>query len=322
MSRRRFRGVVVGLSFSISVWGGIALTARAARAQDAPAEPPPESPPPAFVAPPPGYEPPTQYAQSAPPAPAPVEMLPTLMTLDRMDPTSRIGIQIGFEKIDRLSISDAFLLRFDPYGQYVFPNGQVGIYGQLPLSRITQSNQPDATGIGNIDLGAFFMPTHSAELILRAGLALSTATDNGDGAAANVVSGLERLTDLILAAPNYTTFRASVSTVQQSGVAFFRGDLGFDLAIDKPTGGNAFYLRANLAGGLRFTDVDLTAELVNWGSLDGDGSLENRFLHTAAFSVRTNGVNQLHLGTVFPLDDQLRGEYWIVSVGYQRAIAM
>jgi hypothetical protein len=244
------------------------------------------------------------------------------MTLDRMDPTTRLGIQMGFDKLDRLSISDLFLVRFEPYGQYVFPGGVAGIYGHVPIARITQSNQPDATGIGNLDMGGFFMPTHGPELIIRAGLALSTATDSGDGSAGIILSQYERLTDLILAAPNYTAVRLSGSTVQQSGMFFFRGDLGIDLAIDKPTGDPWTFFRANMAAGVRLDAVDLTAELANLGVYGDDvsRSTTERFFHTLAFSVRTTGENQLHFGTVFPLDSNLRGEIWILSLGYQRAM--
>jgi hypothetical protein len=315
MPWRRFGGVVIGLAFTI----GVGSAATTAHAQDAP----PESPPPAFVAPPPGYEPPTQYAQGAPAAaPAAPEALPTLLTLDRMDPTSRFGVQIGLDKLDAQSLSDVFIQRFEPYGQYVFPNGQVGIYGQLPIAHVIQSNRADATGVGNIDLGTFFLPLRTADLILRAGLAMSTATKTGDGEAANVVAGIERFTDFVLIAPSYTTLRLSASTVQQSGMAFFRGDFGFDIAIDKPSSGDSVYLRANAAAGIRFPDVDLSAELVNWGDPNGSGSLASRFYHTFSVSLRTRGPNQLHIGSVFPLDDVFRGNVWIVSLGYQRAVTL
>jgi hypothetical protein len=317
MSRRGFR-VVVGCFVIVAC-----IETRAAWAQNA--EPPPESPPPAFVAPPPGYEPPTvqgqpAYAEGQPPRAG--EPLPTLMTLDRMDSTSRLGVQLGFDKVDRLSISDFFVLRFEPYGQYVFPGGLAGIYGQVPIARLTQSNQPDATGVGNLDLGGFFMPTRGPELIIRAGFALATATDSGDGSTGIILSQYERLTDLILAGPNYTALRLSGSTLQQSGMFFLRGDLGVDLAIDKPTGDAWAFLRANVAAGIRLDAVAFTAELVNLGVYgdDGDRTTAQRFFHTLAFGVRTTGEDQLHFGTVFPLDDALRGELWILSLGYQRAM--
>jgi len=117
--------------------------ATTARAQDAP----PESPPPAFVAPPPGYEPPTQYAQGAPPAAAPAtpgEAAPTFLTLDRLDGTTRVGLQMGWDKIDRVKLSDGFVTRYEPYGQYVFPNQAVGIYGQIPIAHLFNFNGSDS----------------------------------------------------------------------------------------------------------------------------------------------------------------------------------
>lgn len=125
---------------------------------------------------------------------------------------------------------------------------------------------------------------------------------------------------MILAVPNYTALRLSGSMVRDLGGAFFRSDLGLDLAIDKPRGGNGVFLRANVALGAHAGKVDLTAELVNLGSLDGDGDVENRFVHSLAFGLRTRGANQFHVGTVFPLDEGARGELWIVSLGFQRAM--
>src|SRR5580765_3922554 len=111
MQRRRFGGVFTGLSLIVAV-GAVALPARAQDPSAPVVTPETESPPPAFVAPPPGYEPPTQYAQGAALAAAPAtpEPMPTLLTLDRMDPTSRVGIQIGFDKLDQTSISDRFVM--------------------------------------------------------------------------------------------------------------------------------------------------------------------------------------------------------------------
>ncbi len=141
--------------------------------------------------------------------------------------------------------------------------------------------------------------------------------------AAIILSQYERLTDLILAAPNYTALRLSGSTLQEAGTVFFRGDLGFDLAIDKPTGDPWAFVRVNFAAGVHLQSVvDLTAEFANLGIFGDDTSrsLANRFFHTLAFGVRTTGVDQLHFGTVFPLDDTLRGDIWILSLGYQRAM--
>jgi hypothetical protein len=320
MSWRVIRGVVLSLPI-------VAGTGLRAWAQDPPPEsPPPESPPPAFVAPPPGYEP----GQPSYGEPIPDDPPPTFMTLDRVDPHSRVGIQVGFNKIDQFSVGDQFVMRFNPYGQYVFPNQMVGVYGQVPIAQLfnsvaTINNGEGATGMGNLELGGFFLPMRNSDLILRAALVAATASEDGAEIYANAASAFERLTDFILFPPNYTSARLSASTVQQAGVAFFRADLGFDFVLDKPTTMTdppRVFFRANVAAGVRVAGaVDLTGELVNIGAVDGntENGLQERFLHTAAVGLRTQGLNQAHFGMVFPLDEDARGEVWIFSFGYQRA---
>jgi hypothetical protein len=124
-----------------------------------------------------------------------------------------------------------------------------------------------------------------------------------------------------MALPNFTVLRLSLSTLQQSGAAFFRADIGADVAVDTPEGDqDSAFGRVNLAVGLRASAVDVMLELVNHANLDGDYDLEQRFIHTAAFGLRTRGHNQLHLGMVFPLDEGVRGDLWIVSLGFQHVI--
>jgi hypothetical protein len=269
-----------------------------------------------------GSQPAAAQTPASLPADLPASLPPSTITLDRMDSATRIGLQVGFDKLDAVTLDHGFVMRYEPYGQVMLPNGSVGIYGQIPFSHAFHLNGQDATGVGNFDIGAFALPTHSAGLIVRAGLVLPTASDGGSQQAANSIAVYERLTDLLLIAPNYTTLRLSVATVQERGALFFRGDLGFDLAVHKPNGGSAVFVRGNLAAGVRAGGVDLSAELVNIGALDGSvpGGIAGRFLHTAAIGLRTQGINQFQLGTVFPLDAGARGEIWILSAGYQRAM--
>ncbi|HEY8922747.1 MAG TPA: hypothetical protein VIU64_00130, partial [Polyangia bacterium] len=211
---------------------------------------------------------------------------PGTFTLDRMDESSRFGIQASLDKIDSVDLSDGFVMRYELYGQYVLPNRFVGLYGQLPFAHLFDFDgaATDYNALANLDVGAFVLPTHRSDLILRFGLALPTASENATRVLTNVVAAYERLTDLILAAPNYTTLRLSASTLQESGVAFFRADLGLDVAIDRPAGstGGSTFLRVNVAAGLRLPVLDLAAELVNIGILSGGNSdgITNRFLHT------------------------------------------
>lgn len=245
---------------------------------------------------------------------------PSTMTLDRMDASARVGLQVGFNKIEDVDVGDAFVMRFEPYGQFILPNRIVGVYGMLPIAHAFIDGVDDATGVSNFDIGAFFMPYQRSNLILRVGLALPTASDTGDEVAANFISSFERTTDFILLVPDFTTLRLSVSTVQEQGGLFVRADLGLDVAIDKPSNADALFLRANMAVGARLAGVDLAFEFVNWGNLDGDDDIDERFIHTFAFGVRTRGADQFHAGLVFPLDDVAPTEFWIASIGYQRAL--
>jgi hypothetical protein len=245
---------------------------------------------------------------------------PSTLTLDRMDSASRIGIQVGFDKLDRVALSDGFVMRFNPYGQYVLPSRSGGFYAQLPIAHVFNSQGPDATGVGNLDVGAFVLPFNTSQLILRGGLALPTASESGNGLSANYISAYERLTDFVLIAPKFTLLRLSASTVQQSGMAFLRIDGGLDLAIDKPSGGNSVFVRGSIAGGVRADAVDLSLELANMGTLDGHGDVTQRFIHSLAFGFRTRGSGQFYGGMVFPLDEGIRGEVWIVTLGFQQTV--
>jgi len=248
---------------------------------------------------------------------------PSTFTLDRMDQASRLGIQVGFDKLDDIDLSDSFFMRYELYGQYVFPNTGGGVYVQAPFAHwfnFMSRDSNDHTSMGNIDIGGFLLPTHNSDLILRLGLALPTASDDANRVATDGTVAFERLTDLFLAAHDYTLLRLSASTVQEVGALFFRGDLGFDFTVDKPSNGQpSVLLRANVAGGARLDPVDLTVELVNLCAMNGEkvSGIENRFVHTAAAGFNTRGTDQFRLGMVFPLDEELRGEIWIFSLGYQ-----
>lgn len=249
------------------------------------------------------------------------ESPPSTLTLDRMDSATRIGIQVGFDKLDRTSISDGFVMRYEPHAQLVLPGHGGGVYGHLPVAHVFDFRGKDTTGVGNLEIGGFLLPLNASELILRFGLILPSGSDSGTDVYANYLAAFERLTDLLLAGANYTVLRLSASTVQEVGIAFFRGDLGFDLALDKPRNGRDVFLRANAAAGLRLPGVDLSAELINIGFLDSSGSAARRFNHTGALAARTQGVDQVYVGMVFPLDeDNFRGEMWIFSLGYQHVM--
>jgi hypothetical protein len=287
----------------------------------------PEAPPPSFIAPPPGYEPPPQFqpGEAGPPAPLYEEPMPAFVTLDRVDASSRAGVQAGWHKIDDVSLSDAFVVRLEPFGQYLLPNRAGGFYGRVPIAHRFAFGADDGTGLGNLELGGFFLPNRTSEWVVRAGIAAGTASNGVDAALANFDSRFERLTDFVLIGPHYTSLRLSGSTVRRWDAIFLRADLGLDAVLDKAStvmGATSVFGRANVAGCVRASGVDFTAELVNLVAFNGTAvpsGLTNHLLHTLAFSVRTPGEDQFHFGVVFPLDQELRGDAWVISLGYQRA---
>lgn len=316
------RGLVAGV-LCAAAWTAAAPTRALADEQL-------EMPPAAFGAPPPDHQPgSSEYVPGSTPEPrsAAVEGgLPAFITLDRSGTTSHAGIQVGFNKFDGVDLDDGFAMRFNPYGEYFFPNRIVAIYGQIAVAHLFNFEGDDGTALGNLELGGLYLPTGDSRLILRAGLALPTASDADNLAdfAANVGTSYERLTDAVLLAPESTTLRLSASTIQQFDNFFLRADGGFDLIFSRPgtAADNAsVFFRANIAAGIRASGVDFALELVNIAALNGDNldGISERFMHTAAVSVRTHGEDQFQVGAVFPLDESARGGVWILSLGYMRA---
>jgi hypothetical protein len=202
----------------------------------------------------------------------------------------------------------------------------MGLYGQRPISRVFVSDEAgggSATGVGNLDAGVYGLPLGGNDLILRAGLMLGIASDSGDARDANIITAYERVTDLLLAAPNTTMLRLSASTVQQRDGLFFRGDVGLDLVIAQDgNSGRDLFGHLNVAGGVRLPAVDLSVKLATFGVLDGPEapSISDRFVHTGALALHSRGADQLHAAFVLPLDEMLRGELWILALGYQHAM--
>ena len=329
MSRRASWGVAIA-ACAVAWFLNTPAPAWARKSKPAPKEvqqEAPPDPPPSFVAPPPGYEPPPPFRagdDTGPPPPPYEEPLPAFMTLDRIDANTRVGIQLGWQTIDDVSVGDASLVRLEPFGHFVFPNRAGGLYGHVPFVHRFASNADDASAMGNLELGGFFLPTRKSEWIVRAGIAAGTASESAARAGANLDSRFERLTDFVLVLPRTTALRLSGSTIQQWDKIFVRADLGIDTVLDKPSvpaNATSVFGRGNVAVGLRAPGVDFTLELANLVLFNGDtpSGLTGHLLHTAAISVRTPGVDQFHFGMVFPLDNAARGEVWILSLGYQRA---
>ncbi len=330
MSRRASWGVAIA-ACAVAWFLNTPAPAWARKSKPAPKEvqqEPPPDPPPSFVAPPPGYEPPPPFraGEDTGPPPAPYEEpLPAFMTLDRIDANTRVGIQLGWQTIDDVSVGDASLVRLEPFGHFVFPNRAGGLYGRVPFVHRFASNADDAHRHGQPGAGRL-LPSHPQVRMDRAG-----GDRGGNRVRERPQSDRQpgqpvRTADRLRSGPSpaTTTLRLSGSTIQQWDKIFLRADVGIDAVLDKPSvpaNATSVFGRGNVAVGLRAPGVDFTLELVNLALFNGDtpSGLTGHLLHTAAISVRTPGVDQFHFGMVFPLDNAARGEVWILSLGYQRA---
>lgn len=252
---------------------------------------------------------------------AAAQRAPDMATLDRGDGISKFGIDLAFTSLDTPFYDAA--LRFDLYGQYVTHSG-FGIYGSLPISRSFGDGpeplpQP-ATAIGNADLGVLYVATMSPtfSLVLRGGVAVPTADDDGDGIATNFAATWPRLTDIALAAPDAWYVRLGISPLIHVDNVFLRFDVGFDIGTDEDDFADELF-RLNAGGGIDLGAVALSLELANVANLDSFDD-DDDFVHTLAFTVRFMGEQlQPFLSFGVPLDDVGDAVDFFVAGGLQVA---
>jgi hypothetical protein len=245
---------------------------------------------------------------------------PTFATMDRQDGESKVGASLGWTFFDNDGPGDVSALRVDIYGHYVGMSG-LGGYGIIPLSFVFVDNaevlgDEDESAIGNVEGGVLYViPSGATDFVLRGGITLPTADDDGPGIFTNFLAGLgPRLTDV--AAHGYPeTFwlRLSASPIFRSGQFVVRLDGGVDFAVstdnyDEPDP----VLRLNVGGGVDTGTVAILGELVTIGNLgDNDSAIDTGpdedFLHTLALSARFRaGSIEPGVALGFPLDDSVR----------------
>ncbi len=238
---------------------------------------------------------------------------PTFTTLDRMDTASRLGIQVGFHKPD--VPVDAWGLRLETYGQYVFGRGTGGLYGQFPISYLAIEGADNEVAVQNFELGGFFLfGSPGRRFVLRGGVSLPTADEDPGGYRANYLTSWERIADYAGIVPDTTWLRVSLSPLVSSGRLLFRGDVGLDLPMASGTGPLA---RASGGFGLLMGSWAILLELANTAFLDGIDEGSGGFIHTLSVGARILGSTAVHFGLVLPLDDGVRGDIFILSLGVQ-----
>lgn len=244
----------------------------------------------------------------------PARAQPSFVTLDRMDDVSRLGLQLGLRRGG--GQGRVLALRAELFGQYVLDRGGGGLYGQLPASYLILRDTSDEGALQNGELGGYLMfASGGVDWILRGGASLPLAR-GGPDFVANAATLYERLNDAAGLGPDSTLLRFSLSPLLHGGRVLVRADLGFDAKLG--AGGAPGDVAMHASGGLAVLlgGAALTVELANFGWLDARGAFDDRWAHSLALSVRTQGRNQLHFGVVLPLDRATR-DLWIFSLGVQ-----
>jgi hypothetical protein len=243
---------------------------------------------------------------------------PTFATMDRQDGESKIGASLGWTFFDNDGPGDISALRVDIYGHYVGMSG-LGGYGIIPLSFLFVDNvepfgDEDESAIGNVEGGVLYViPSGMTDFVLRGGITLPTADDDGAGITTNFLGMWPRLTDAAHYYPETFWLRLSASPIFRSGQFIVRLDGGVDFAVstdnyDEPDP----ILRLNVGAGVDTGSFAILGELVTIGNLgDNDSAIDTApdedFLHTLAISARFRaGAIEPGVALGFPLDDSVR----------------
>jgi len=231
---------------------------------------------------------------------------PLMATMDRTGDHSSFDSSLAWGFFDSNTFDVDVGLRIDLSGQYVAEQGW-GLYGALPVSYLSANNTSE-TAVGNLEVGGTYqVPVGQFPLLLRGGLMIDTADDNLEGVITNAINGYSRLTDLVSSGANITWLRVAASPLIRQGQLFLRGDVGFDVPLDKPDGSNVDPLiRLNIGGGIQTGQLTVAGELVTLGTTGDVADGEDRFVSTAAATVGFDaGTVQPFGALIVPIDSQI-----------------
>lgn len=205
------------------------------------------------------------------------------VSLDRQGTDNTIGLAVTghFFSDD----GPDFALRENLYGRVVDDSG-FGGYGQLSLSHAFGGGET-ANGVGAIELGGLYVVrAGGADVIVRLGFGLPTASDSFEGAITNALAIVDRLHDIALVAPNTVWIRPGVAARFGSARFFAQLDAGIDIPIETSDneGADQLLFHANAGVGTRQGPVTLTGEFANYLVEGNDDELHA--LHSLAASVR------------------------------------
>jgi hypothetical protein len=251
-------------------------------------------------------------AQPAPPASGDPALGPGFVTTDRLDASSRAGIQVSYLSFNEEEGEDinATILRFEAHARYVHAPTRLGGYVQVPFV-YAQDDDIDGgealTDFGNIEIGGLYAPrlsTPGVGVILRAGITLPTG-ETGEEALVGTVANFIALPQIYNSLPEATTIKLGASPVLRSGVAFARLDLGVDWNIDVDGGSVGAAIHYNAGAGVELGKVALALESQNVTIMDSDDTSDDgETLNAMALTARADlGTALPYAALIVPLDD-------------------
>jgi hypothetical protein len=242
-----------------------------------------------------------RIAVAQPSAPDPAAS-PGFVTLDRGDATSRAGGEASYI-VPKNNGGSGTIWHLDLHGQYVDPDSGVGGYAVVPAA-FAEGNGDTLTTVGDVELGGLYVArlAPAAAVIVRAGVALPSGTNDNNELLNLLTMESARLTDTYDALPAATSLRVSASPVVRQGNLFARADLGLDVNLHAP-GSTDSFLRLNAGVGVDLGGGAVMAELSTVRPMGTDQT----WIESAALSTRFSaGAVQPYAAVVIPIAEELR----------------
>jgi hypothetical protein len=239
---------------------------------------------------------------------------PGFVVIDRLDASSRAGVQLSYLGLAGDAPDKPTLLRVLAQARYVDKATRFGGYIQVPFAYASAVGMSDSiTDLGNIEIGGIFAPRLGVPglgLVLHAGVTLPTG-ESGEAAVVGTLENFLALPELYNSLPRATTIKLGVSPLVRHGIGFARLDLGLDWNIDAKDSNVGKGIHFNAGAGLDFGPAAVMLESENLTLLDerdtsNGATSRTATLNALAFSARlSQGPVLPYIAVVIPLDKDI-----------------
>jgi len=226
--------------------------------------------------------------------------------IDGYDASSRAGIDATYlDPNTRGSNESVTLLRFSAHARYVDAASGFGGYAQLPFSYLSSPAQNTITDVGDLELGAIYvprLPDPQFGLVLHAGITAPTG-EKGNAAAVGLGESFIATPQLYNSLPRGITGKIGVSPTFRSGNVFGRIELSLDKNFDAEDASVTAGFHFNFGLGVDLGAVAIMAESANLAILSQADRDNGATLSSIALSMRANaGAVSPYLAVIVPVE--------------------